>query len=80
MAAAIILGLVAVAVAGGFADAPAAQPSPALPAAAASGDAAANHAKRAACLKDAKTKKLVGAAKTSFLKSCIPAPSQARVP
>jgi hypothetical protein len=38
------------------------------------GDAAAKHAKRTACLKDAKTKKLVGAEKTSFLKSCIAAP------
>jgi hypothetical protein len=78
--------------AGGYADAPAAPPSPAAsavaaPAAAsgatsgaASGDAAAKHAKRTACLKDAKTKKLVGADKTSFLKSCIAAPSQARAP
>jgi hypothetical protein len=37
-------------------------------------DAAAKHAKRTACLKDAKTKKLVGADKTSFLKNCIAAP------
>jgi psiF repeat len=44
------------------------------PAPAASGDAAAKHAKRTACLKEAKTKKLVGADKTSFLKSCIAAP------
>jgi hypothetical protein len=44
------------------------------PAPAASGDAAAKHAKRTACLKDAKTKKLVGADKTSFLKSCMAAP------
>ena len=74
----MILGLVAAA--SGFGDAPAAPPSPAAPAAAASGDAAAKHVKRTACLKDAKTKKLVGAEKASFLKSCIPAPSQARVP
>jgi hypothetical protein len=39
-----------------------------------SGDAAAKHAKRTACLKDAKAKKLVGADKTSFLKTCIAAP------
>jgi psiF repeat len=37
-------------------------------------DAAAKHAKRTACLKDAKTKKLVGADKTAFLKTCIDAP------
>jgi hypothetical protein len=41
---------------------------------AASGDAAAKHAKRTACLKDAKVRKLVGADKTAFLKSCIAAP------
>jgi hypothetical protein len=50
-------------------------PSSAAPPSAAppSGDAAAKHAKRTACLKDAKTKKLVGADKTAFLKSCIAA-------
>jgi hypothetical protein len=47
----------------------AAKTSPAPP----SGDAAAKHAKRTACLKDAKTKKLVGADKTAFLKTCIAA-------
>jgi hypothetical protein len=47
---------------------------PAPPAAAPSGDAAAKHAKRTACLKDAKGKKLVGAEKTAFLKTCIAAP------
>jgi hypothetical protein len=49
-------------------------PTPAPAAAAPPGDAAAKHAKRTACLKDAKTKKLVGADKTSFLKNCIGAP------
>jgi hypothetical protein len=44
--------------------------SPAPP----SGDAAAKHAKRTACLKDAKAKKLVGAEKTEFLRSCMAAP------
>jgi hypothetical protein len=45
------------------------------PAAMATADAAAKkHAKRTACLKDAKTKKLVGADKTSYLKNCIAAP------
>jgi hypothetical protein len=50
----------------------AAKPSPA--ASAAVGDAAAKHAKRTACLRQAKDKKLVGADKTSFLKGCIAAP------
>ena len=54
----------------------AAKPSPAAAPAPSSGDAAAKHAKRTACLKDAKAKKLVGADKTSFLKSCIAAPEQ----
>jgi hypothetical protein len=49
--------------------APATNTTPATPV-----DAAARHAKRAACLKDAKAKKLVGAEKTSFLKTCIAAP------
>jgi psiF repeat len=40
------------------------------------GDAAAKHVKRTACLKDAKTKKLIGADKTAFLKSCIEAPQE----
>jgi psiF repeat len=45
---------------------PAAAPPP--------GDAAAKHAKRTACLKDAKAKKLVGAEKTAFLRNCIAPP------
>jgi hypothetical protein len=53
---------------------PAAAKSASVPAATPSGDAAAKHAKRTACLKDAKTKKLVGAEKTEFLKNCIAAP------
>jgi hypothetical protein len=48
--------------------------APVPPAPAPSGDAAAKHAKRTACLKDAKAKKLVGAEKTAFLKNCIAAP------
>ena len=40
------------------------------------GDAAAKHLKRTACLKEAKTKKLIGADKTAFLKSCIEAPQE----
>jgi hypothetical protein len=35
--------------------------------------AAAKHAKRTACLKDAKAKKLVGADKSAFLKDCMDA-------
>lgn len=40
-------------------------------------DAAAKHAKRTACLKETKARKLVGADKTAYLKSCIDAPPQA---
>jgi hypothetical protein len=36
-------------------------------------DAAARHAKRTACLKQAKVKKLVGAEKNSFIKDCAAA-------
>ena len=56
--------------------------SPVTPAATApspapvAGDAAAKHVKRTACLKEAKTKKLIGAEKTAFLKNCIEAPQQ----
>jgi len=52
---------------------PSAKTAPAPSSAPPSGDAAAKHAKRTACLKDAKTKKLVGADKTEFLKNCIAA-------
>jgi hypothetical protein len=37
-------------------------------------DAAARHAKRTICLKQAKDKKLVGAAKTAFIKTCLAGP------
>ena len=59
------------------ATAPAAAISPAEAtgnASATANDAAAKHTKRTACLKDAKTKKLVGAEKSAFLKDCIAAP------
>ena len=75
VAAAVCLSLLPIA--GGFAAAPSAPvpPGAAVPAAAApSSDAAAKHAKRTACLKSAKAKKLVGADKTSFLNACIAAP------
>jgi hypothetical protein len=52
----------------------AAQSAPAPAATPAAPDAAVRHAKRAACLKDAKAKKLVGAEKASFLKTCVAAP------
>jgi hypothetical protein len=57
--------------------------APATPAAASApnagpvaADAAARHVKRTACLKEAKTKKLIGADKTAFLKSCIAEPQE----
>jgi hypothetical protein len=40
----------------------------------ANSDAAARHAKRTACLKAARTKKLLGADKTAFIKDCVAAP------
>ncbi len=54
-------------------------PTPAGAAGAAAGtpadnEAAAKHAKRTACLKSAKAKKLVGPQKTAFIKDCIAAP------
>ena len=81
LAAAVVLSLSAVtafAAPPTSADAPAATPAtaaaPGTPAAAPPSDAAAKHAKRTACLKNARAKKLVGADKTSFLKTCIAAP------
>ncbi|HMH87492.1 MAG TPA: hypothetical protein VK523_02540 [Steroidobacteraceae bacterium] len=44
---------------------------------ASAGDAAAKHAQRTACLKEAKARKLLGAEKTAFLKDCIGAPPEA---
>ena len=40
-------------------------------------DAAARHAKRTSCLKEAKSRKLIGAEKTAFLKQCMDAPPEA---
>jgi hypothetical protein len=70
--------------AGSGASTPAAQSEPAASAApapplAATGtspdnDAAAKHAKRTACLKEARAKKLVGAQKTAYIKECTAAP------
>jgi hypothetical protein len=61
--------------------APASPPAPARPAppaapapSAADNEAAAKHAKRTACLSQARTKKLVGAQKNAFVKDCIGQP------
>ena len=70
---------------GGAASIAAAQSEPAAPAAAtqppaaatgtsADNDAAAKHAKRTACLKEARAKKLVGAQKTAYIKDCTASP------
>jgi hypothetical protein len=40
-------------------------------------DDAARHTKRTNCLKEAKSRKLVGTEKTAFLKQCIDAPPEA---
>ncbi len=59
----------------GFAVADAVQPTlTAMSASAPDNDAAAKHAKRTACLKEAKAKKLVGAQKTAFVKECMTRP------
>ena len=42
-----------------------------VPETAAASDAAARHAKRTACIKEAKIKKLVGPDKNSYIKDCI---------
>jgi hypothetical protein len=47
------------------------------PAAQVATDDAAKHAKRTACLKEAKSRKLVGADKTTFIKNCVDAPADA---
>ncbi len=57
------------------ASAPAKQPAPpATPPSIADNDAAARHAKRTACLKDARAKKLVGAQRTAYVKQCVGIP------
>jgi hypothetical protein len=55
-----------------------APPSAATPSAAqVANDDAAKHAKRTACLKEAKIRKLVGADKTTFIKNCMDTPADA---
>jgi hypothetical protein len=39
-------------------------------------DAAEKHVKRTACVKDAKAKKLVGAQRNAYIKSCIASPPE----
>ena len=51
---------------------PRASPALTAPTSAAS-EAAARHAKRTACVKQAKARKLVGAEKNSFIKNCVAA-------
>jgi hypothetical protein len=85
---AIALLIAVSALAGGWswvaAEPPAAAPTPAAPAhappppasSAAGNDneAAARHAKRTACINQARAKKLVGPQKTAFIKGCIDTP------
>jgi hypothetical protein len=52
----------------------AATPAPAGGTSSADNEAAARHAKRTACINQARAKKLVGAQKTAYLKSCIGTP------
>jgi hypothetical protein len=55
----------------------AAAPAATAPSTQVANEAAARHAKRTHCLKEAKTRKLLGADKTAFLKSGIDAPPEA---
>jgi hypothetical protein len=74
-ASALSLGILVFAVQAATSQTPAPSTAPAsVPTA---GDAAARHAKRTACLKEIKAKKMVGAEKTAYLKSCIDAPPDA---
>jgi hypothetical protein len=56
------------------APAAAARPPPAGNASSADNEAAARHAKRTACINQARAKKLVGAQKTAYIKGCIDTP------
>jgi hypothetical protein len=56
---------------------PPAAAAPAVPATSSpttGSDAADRHAKRTACIKDAKTKKLLGPDKTAYIKNCAATP------
>jgi len=52
-------------------------PEATSPSAQVANDAAARHAKRTSCLKEARSRKLIGTEKTAFLKQCIDAPPEA---
>jgi hypothetical protein len=73
-ASALSLCLVLLAAQGATPQAPASTPAATTPTAQIANDDAAKHAKRTACLKDAKSRKLIGADKTAFLKTCTEAP------
>lgn len=77
VASALCLGLLPLAALPATPETPA--PSSAAPPTAApvANDDAAKHARRTACLKDARSHKLIGAEKTAFLKICIDAPAEA---
>jgi hypothetical protein len=49
-------------------------PAPANGASSADNEAAARHAKRTACVNQARARKLVGAQKTAYIKGCIDTP------
>jgi hypothetical protein len=51
-------------------------PAATAPSAQVANDAAARHAKRTSCLREARSRKLIGAEKTAFLKNCIDAPPE----
>lgn len=72
-ASALCLGLLLLAALRATPQTPSAPSASSPSAAQASNDDAAKHAKRTACLKEAKTRKLIGADKSAFLKSCMEA-------
>lgn len=51
-----------------------AKPTPTASGTSADNDAAARHAKRTACIKEARARKLVGARKTAYIKDCAASP------
>jgi hypothetical protein len=51
--------------------APVQKPTPATAGSPIDNEAPARHARRTACLKEAKAKKLVGAKRTAYVKSCV---------
>lgn len=53
---------------------PATAPPPKTPAPIGDSADAARHAKRTACIKEARAKRLIGAEKTQFIRDCVGAP------